>query len=88
MYKPAVRAGTFPGDAPWLDFSSGYVTRALHKLPRQGTSAPWKLNQNYIQDIFEIRHAPLDDGVLQYRRAGDPYFSDKHADAAAAIAAE
>ena len=77
-----------PGDAPWLDFSSGYVTRALHKLPRQGTSAPWKLNQNYIQDIFEIRHAPLDDGVLQYRRAGDPYFSDKHADAAAAIAAE
>ena len=77
-----------PGDAPWLDFSSGYVTRALHRLPKQGKNAPWKLNQNYIQDIFEIRHANLDDGVLQYRKSGDPAFEAPEPVHAQPIAAE
>ena len=67
-------ADQHPGDAPWLDFSSGYVTRALHRLPKQGQEAPWRLNQNYVQDIFEIGRAKLDDGVLRYRKQGDAAF--------------
>lgn len=63
------------GDEPWLDFSSGYVTRALHRLPKQGTSAPWRLNQNYFKDMFELRHSSLDDGILHYRKAGEPAFA-------------
>src|SRR5262249_4282157 len=39
-------------EAPWLDFSSGYVQRALEILPRQGTRKPWKLDQNYALDIL------------------------------------
>jgi cation diffusion facilitator CzcD-associated flavoprotein CzcO len=51
---------------PWLDFSSGYVTRAMDKFPKQGTKAPWKLHQNYALDLMSLRHAKLDDGVLRF----------------------
>jgi cation diffusion facilitator CzcD-associated flavoprotein CzcO len=77
-----------PGDEPWLDFSSGYVTRARHKLPRQGRSAPWRLNQNYLKDIFEVRFASLDDEILHYRNAGDPAFSSPVQETSRPIAAE
>ncbi len=51
---------------PFVDFSSGYVQRALDRLPRQGKRAPWKLNQNYLSDIRALRHARIDDGVLRF----------------------
>ena len=38
-------------EEPLLDFSSGYVLRALDQLPRQGSVAPWKLYQNYALDL-------------------------------------
>lgn len=55
--------------APLLDFSSGYVQRALAHLPRQGTKAPWRTYQNYLQDMVTIRYGRLDDGHLQFRMA-------------------
>src|SRR5262249_5986055 len=39
------------GDEPLLDFTSGYVQRALPDLPRQGSKVPWKLYQSYFRDI-------------------------------------
>ncbi|MGB3626976.1 MAG: NAD(P)/FAD-dependent oxidoreductase, partial [Henriciella sp.] len=36
------------GDEPWLDFSSGYVTRVMDQFPKQGSEAPWRLHQNYV----------------------------------------
>lgn len=57
------------GDEPWLDFSSGYVTRVMDQFPKQGTEAPWRLHQNYVKDIFLLRHGNLDDGVLRFRKA-------------------
>ncbi|HEY3949922.1 NAD(P)/FAD-dependent oxidoreductase [Phenylobacterium sp.] len=51
---------------PWLDFSSGYVQRAMEKFPKQGTKAPWKLHQNYALDLMSLRYAKLDDGVLEF----------------------
>jgi monooxygenase len=53
-------------EEPLLRFSSGYVQRALDKLPRQGSRAPWKLFQNYALDRVMFRHARLDDGVLRF----------------------
>ena len=38
--------------APWLDFTSGYVQRAMEKFPKQGTKAPWKVHQNYALDLL------------------------------------
>ena len=55
------------GDVPWLDFSSGYVQRANEMLPKQGDRMPWRLHQNYVKDIFALRHADLEDGVLVFR---------------------
>ncbi len=51
---------------PWLDFSSGYVQRATDKFPKQGTRAPWKLDQNYAKDLMSLRYARLEDGVLRF----------------------
>ena len=54
---------------PWLDFSSGYVQRAMAKFPKQGNKVPWKLNQNYALDLMSLRYSKLEDGVLRFSRA-------------------
>jgi monooxygenase len=51
---------------PAIDFNSGYVVRAIHTFPRQGSKRPWRLYQNYALDILSIRRAPLEDGVLEF----------------------
>jgi len=53
-------------EAPWLDFSSGYVVRALGEFPKQGVKHPWKVYQNYLLDLFALRYGRLDDGVLEF----------------------
>ena len=55
--------------APFLDFSSGYVQRAAHVLPRQGHRKPWRVYQNYLMDMLTIRHGRIDDGVLHFDTA-------------------
>jgi len=61
---------------PWLDFSSGYVQRAIAQLPKQGSKAPWRLYQNYIRDLITLRFGKVDDGVLEFSNppalAGEP----------------
>ena len=51
---------------PVLDFSSGYVQRALATLPKQGSKRPWRLFQNYAIDIVTLRLGSVDDGVMKY----------------------
>jgi len=55
------------GEAPFMDFTPGYVLRALDRLPVQGDREPWRLRQNYLHDLRTIRRAPLEDGVLRFR---------------------
>lgn len=54
--------------APWLDFSSGYVTRAIGQFPKQGLRKPWKVHQNYALDLAALRMGKLEDGVMQFGR--------------------
>lgn len=54
------------GDAPLIDFNSGYVLRALEGLPKQGKRAPWKLYQNYLVDLATLRHAPVTDRAMEF----------------------
>jgi cation diffusion facilitator CzcD-associated flavoprotein CzcO len=54
-------------EEPLIDFSSGYVKRALDRLPRQGAVAPWKLYQNYALDVVTLKHARLDDRAMEFR---------------------
>ncbi|WP_210439240.1 flavin-containing monooxygenase [Nocardioides xinjiangensis] len=53
-------------EVPLMDFDAGYVQRAVHTLPRQGTAAPWTLKQSYLHDAVALRTARLDDGVLRW----------------------
>jgi monooxygenase len=51
---------------PWLDFSSGYVQRAMERFPKQGSKAPWRLHQNYAMDLMSLKYAKLEDGTLEF----------------------
>jgi monooxygenase len=53
-------------EEPVIDFTSGYVMRALHTLPHQGSKKPWRLHQNYIKDLSMMRYGRLDDGTMEF----------------------
>jgi monooxygenase len=52
------------GQVPAIDLASGYVTRSVADLPKQGGQAPWRLHQNYVRDVRMLRRGPVDDGVV------------------------
>ncbi len=53
-------------DGNWLDFSSGYITRSMHKFPMQGSRDPWRNTQNFPRDVFAIRWGNIDDNELKF----------------------
>tara|TARA_A100001391_G_scaffold178050_1_gene142329 strand:- start:10323 stop:11819 length:1497 start_codon:yes stop_codon:yes gene_type:complete len=53
-------------DTSFLDLQSGYVQRAAHKLPRQGSKAPWKVLSNYLYDLPRLRYGRIDDDTLEF----------------------
>jgi cation diffusion facilitator CzcD-associated flavoprotein CzcO len=55
------------GERPFMDFRSGYVLRALDRLPKQGDREPWRLRQSWFYDRRALRRGDLEDGVLQFR---------------------
>jgi monooxygenase len=54
---------------PAIDFNSGYVLRALHTLPRQGSKTPWRVHQNYVKDLSMFRFGRVDDGAMEFKAA-------------------
>lgn len=50
--------------APFLDFTSGYVQRAIDRLPKQGDRAPWLVHQNYAKDVMAMRFGSVDDEMV------------------------
>ncbi len=74
MDRKGYRIATPPRDPavaelPWLDFSSGYVQRALDVLPKQGAKKPWRLYQNYALDLVTLRFGAVDDGTMRFEKA-------------------
>jgi monooxygenase len=67
-YRQATPENNDPSvtEEPFIDFTSGYVLRAIDKFPRQGSKAPWRLYQNYARDIVALRHGKLEDGALVF----------------------
>jgi monooxygenase len=67
-YRQCVPRASDPSvtEQPLLDFTSGYVVRSLHLLPKQGSKEPWRLKQNYPMDLRTLRYGPIDDGTLQF----------------------
>jgi monooxygenase len=55
-------------EGPTLPLTSGYIERAKHLLPKQGTRKPWRMNQNYALDVMALRFGAIEDGALEFRR--------------------
>ena len=53
-------------ERPFLDFSSGYVQRGLSSFPKQGSKRPWKLDQNYVLDLLNLRFGDVNDGTIEF----------------------
>ena len=68
---PVMAAGSEPAEDDIFDFSSGYLTRGKHQMPRNAATLPWRLNQEYTKDRVDMRQAPIDDGVLEFQRSAD-----------------
>ena len=69
---PVMPEGQEPEEDDIFDFSSGYIQRGKHMMPRNAATLPWRLNQDYRKDKQDMRQAPLDDGVMQFRRVRQP----------------
>lgn len=57
-----------PARLPLIDLSSGYIQRAIDTLPRQGSTAPWRLFQNYRKDVRLLTRGPLEDAGVRFSR--------------------
>ena len=53
---------------PFLDLASGYVDRAIDQFPKQGAKAPWRLHQNYLLDISNLRVGSVRDRAMKFYR--------------------
>ncbi|CDO29770.1 flavin-containing monooxygenase [Mycolicibacterium porcinum] len=53
---------------PLLDFSAGYVQRALGELPRRGVDGPWVMSMNYFHDVAMLRNGPVVDPNLAFEK--------------------
>ncbi len=60
-----------------LDFSSGYVKRSIHLLPKQGDRKPWKLFNNYFLDFLSLKIGSLQDDAIEFHRAGEFFNSQE-----------
>jgi cation diffusion facilitator CzcD-associated flavoprotein CzcO len=60
------------GTEPSVNLTSGYVSRALATLPRQGSRRPWRTYQNYALDLLNLRFDALNDGDMVFSRQGQP----------------
>jgi cation diffusion facilitator CzcD-associated flavoprotein CzcO len=71
---------------PFLDLTSGYVTRALEIMPKQGTRQPWRLYQNYARDTMLLRMRSVEDHGLELSRVGSATARERSEPALAAAA--
>ena len=62
--------GVQADDTPMFDLEAGYMKRAADRLPKQGPEAPWTVVNNYLADRPVLKKGKLEDGVLEFAKAG------------------
>lgn len=55
-------------DPDYLNLTSGYIKRSINIFPKQGKKAPWRNNQNYLIDIFQMKYGRIDDGEISFEK--------------------
>jgi cation diffusion facilitator CzcD-associated flavoprotein CzcO len=53
---------------PFDLFSSGYLQRGKHLIPKSATAAPWRIHMHYREDRKELESALIDDGWMKFER--------------------
>jgi len=56
-------------EGTYLNLSSGYVARAIDRMPKQGSKEPWKGNQSYLSDVTEVRWGSISNEDLHFKNA-------------------
>jgi cation diffusion facilitator CzcD-associated flavoprotein CzcO len=62
----AVNTDTELVEMPLLSLQSGYIQRAAHLSPKQGTKFPWQVYQSYVKDYRAMKRSPVVDDVMVY----------------------
>lgn len=53
--------------APFVvGFNPGYIERASANWPKQGSTPPWRVHQNYIRDIISLKWSSVDNEGLKF----------------------
>lgn len=52
--------------APLLGLSSGYITRAADRFPRQGSKFPWQVHQSYLRDHRALKRQGIHDEAMVF----------------------
>jgi cation diffusion facilitator CzcD-associated flavoprotein CzcO len=65
---PRIEAHAIVEEPMLAELTSGYIQRARDILPRQGSSNPWKMHQNYLHDLWSLRLSPMNDGTMEFTR--------------------
>ena len=61
------RSGQEAAAGPFIEnFNPGYIQRAAADWPRQGARAPWRVNQNYLRDIWSLKCSRVDNPALEF----------------------
>ncbi|HEX5512818.1 MAG TPA: NAD(P)/FAD-dependent oxidoreductase [Gammaproteobacteria bacterium] len=65
-------------EEPLLDLTSGYVQRSVGALPKQGPKRPWRMRQNYLLDLLDMKFGAVNDGTMLFSRGGRNVSGTKH----------
>ena len=53
-------------EEPLLGLTSGYVQRAAHRFPKQGSRFPWQVHQSYLRDYRALRLRGIHDDAMVF----------------------
>lgn len=67
---PVLAPGSEPEEDDIFDFSSGYIQRSKHIMPKSAKANPWRLSQDYLRDKAWLKADPIDDGIIRFGQAG------------------
>ena len=57
-------AGVIP--SPLLGLTSGYITRAQDRFPKQGSKFPWRVKQSYLADWRALKRKSIHDDAMAF----------------------
>ena len=64
---PKVQGAALEEEETMLNLSSGYIERAKEHLPKQASTKPWKLNQNYLLDKMVLGYSKVNDSTMEFK---------------------